>query len=318
MTVESPDRGKHLKDPAISTFLESCRSFRGLSANTVCAYRSDLADFGLFVRDRRADRDTPETVREYCTALFDRGLHPATIKRKIATLKVFFRWLEQNQAIAYEHRRFFGLCIKQPIRLPRALSSHDLSLLLRTAVSEWDPESDKGHDAVIVSLCIALMLATGLRVGEVTALRLSEIDVTSGVAIVRGKGARERRVYVTNQLLRDRLQRYVETRPAAKPIHDRLLVRQSGSPLRTTDVRNGLRRLAVQAGITVRVTPHMLRHSAATKLIESGVDIRIVQRLLGHASISTTQLYTHVTDAFLHREIERADTVGQLLRVKLG
>ena len=139
------------------------------------------------------------------------------------------------------------------------------------------------------------MLTTGVRVGELVAIRVEDVDLSNQSIYVIGKGRRERIVYLPSVWLRDLIAAYLLTREASQVGHEHLLFSSPLSPLSTVWVRSRLATAASAAGIR-RVTPHMLRHSAATQLIESGVDIRFVQRLLGHASLSTTEIYTHITN----------------------
>jgi len=159
---------------------------------------------------------------------------------------------------------------------------------------------------------VRLLVVTGMRVGELCRLRLDDVAPDGSVLRVHGKGARDRVAYVTDASLRQELRRIVETRRRAAAGAGALFLNRNGAPLRPQSVRAKLKRLAKDAGLGRRVTPHMLRHTAATLLIETGVDIRFVQRLLGHSSIATTEIYTHVSDEALRRTLERADVLGAL------
>jgi site-specific recombinase XerD len=129
---------------------------------------------------------------------------------------------------------------------------------------------------------------------------------------VLGKGRRERMVYVSDSWIAELLRHHLATRSALNLPHEQLLSNQRGQPLSTAALRSRLSKASAQAGIKRRITPHMLRHTAATQLVESGVDIRFVQRLLGHASIATTEIYTHVSDQSVHRAIKRANVLGRV------
>jgi integrase/recombinase XerD len=156
-----------------------------------------------------------------------------------------------------------------------------------------------------------LLFTTGIRVSELVNIRIGDVDLEHRVLRVRGKGDRERQVFLTTDEVVSELisykaqQRYVDN---SSPLFQNRI----GNGLSTACVRRGLRKLGSNAGLLRRITPHMLRHSAATSLIEAGVDIRFVQRLLGHQSISTTEIYTHVSDEKLKFVVTAADTIGRL------
>ena len=155
------------------------------------------------------------------------------------------------------------------------------------------------------------MIATGLRIGELVALTVGDIDLDGGSIRVVGKGRRERVVYVPPGQLLSCLDNYLAQRSAAQ--NDPLIANRSDCGLTTAALRDRIGRAARRAGIERRITPHMLRHTCATQLLDAGVDIRIVQRRLGHPSISTTEIYTHVSDFSLRRAICTADVIGSIL-----
>jgi integrase/recombinase XerD len=156
------------------------------------------------------------------------------------------------------------------------------------------------------------MISMGLRIGEVCRLSVEAVSPDGLSLRVHGKGSRDRIAYVSDPILRRDLSDIVKKRRVAAGAGAALFLNRRGSPIRPQSIRSKLRKLAAEAGITRRVTPHMLRHTAATLLIETGVDIRFVQRLLGHSSIATTEIYTHVSDEALRTTLERADVLREL------
>jgi integrase/recombinase XerD len=160
-------------------------------------------------------------------------------------------------------------------------------------------------------LAVALMVSTGVRVHEVVGIRCHDIDLPGRAIRLLGKGGRERQVFLTNDWIADLTSAYIEARSTLGLPHSRLLFNLHHDPLTPPTMRSRLAKAAVAAGLTPRVTPHMLRHTAATQLIEAGVDIRYIQRLLGHASLSTTEIYTHVSDRALRRVVSDADVLGR-------
>jgi site-specific recombinase XerD len=290
---------------AADAFLRYCAEEKHLSGNTISAYRQDLAEFRTFVGGARQIRTvTPADVLDYRKALSERRhLAAATVKRRLACIRSLFAWLVRRDRLVVSPFTKTELRIRLPARLPRCLERRELKRLMRTRATN-------GADS---ALAIALLLATGIRVGELSALRLDDVDAFGGRLRIFGKGSRERTVFVTDAALRRELQAYVARRHGM--VNDRtrrLLMDQHGRPLNAARVRAGIIAAAKTAGLTRRVTPHMLRHTAATMLLESGTDIRFVQRLLGHRSILTTQIYTYVSDRALRAALARANVLGNL------
>jgi site-specific recombinase XerD len=281
-------------------YLATCRDVRRLSLHTVAAYENDLAQFAASLTKER--KMSAASVRACLTRIAeDRSLAPRTIKRRIASVRAFLRAVDPPLAA-----KTFGswrLSIRMPAQLPRAVDRTDLGTLLRNAASP----SDTKHDTT--SLCLSLLAATGLRISELCALRIVSVKPLSGEIIVSGKGSRERVVIVANASVRRSLADHVRTLAMAGPPDAPLFRNSRGRPMTPQCLRLRLHALVRRCRIGGRITPHMLRHTAATLLLEEGVDIRFVQRLLGHASIATTQIYTHVTDIALRAVLERADVM---------
>lgn len=296
---------------ACDDFLRFCAIERQLSENTLQAYACDLVDFqrslprGVLIADIKTD-----ALKGYLEeALAERKLSAATIRRRFACFRAFFRRLSD---LSLMEDPFSGWRLKLPRRkrLPRALSREEISRLLARLRGDVDAAYDS--DAIL-RIAVRLMVSTGVRVGELCKLRVEDISPDGASLRVHGKGSRDRVAYIGDKGFGADLRRLVEVRRAAAGRGAPLFVNRRGQPLRPQSVRMTLRRVATQAGLTRRVTPHMLRHTAATLLIENGVDIRIVQRLLGHSSIATTEIYTHVSDGALRSALERANVLGGLV-----
>lgn len=300
----------------IDDFLDHCRISKRLSSNTLRAYETDLTDFlshmGKEILVTAIDRDR---LRHYARTLFDaKGLKESTVKRRMAALKVMFRWLERDEVIALSPFHRLELSIRLPRRLPRALSVDEMRRLLNAA----ERDLTYGHDELVMHFSIICLFVTGLRVGELAGVGLSEVDSREASILVRGKGNRERRVFLTGQDAIQALNTYLVARETVTTASDRLLVSATGDDVTPQFIRRKLATLGKRARIERRVTPHMLRHTAATQLIEAGVDIRFVQKLLGHASIATTQIYTQVSDSSLRDTMERAGTLARVRGVTGG
>lgn len=283
---------------AAVSFLRYCLDERHLTNHTLDAYRQDLNEFQRHVTpQRRISEIGPDEIVAYHGYLLgQRGLSPATVKRRFACLRRLFTWLVKRQMLSCSPFATIEIQTRLPRRLPRSLSAAELRSLIRGRTRLGGK----------CALAAGLLIVTGMRVGELTALQVGDIDTASGVIKIFGKGSRERIVFVTDPVLRMELCDYIG--PAANVFNERkLLVDRCDRPVRTAQIRQWIRRLGNVAGIKRRLTPHMLRHTAATMLVESGTDIRLVQRLLGHQSILTTQQYTHVSDQALQSALARAD-----------
>lgn len=282
----------------VDQFLKYCTVERRLSECTLQAYFYDLADFRKWLPSRIKFGDIKtDDLRNYLEDMIsERGLSVATVRRRIACLRSFFRYLDEGKVLPDP---FIGWRLKLPRRkrLPRALSHGETSTLLKL-------RSLGRHD---LSIEIGLMIATGIRVGELCKIQTTDVSPDGSTMRIRGKGSRDRVVYVTNRKLRTKVQALIGRRQRLLGAQGTVFVNRYGLPLQPHSFRSKLRSVASCAGLERRVTPHMLRHTAATLLIENGVDIRIVQRLLGHSSIATTEIYTHVSDEALRKTLERAD-----------
>lgn len=290
---------------AIEQYLERCRTIRRLSPNTLRAYEHDLAWFAANIAadSREGKLTTGATCRALSSIASEKRLSASTIRRRVASIRAFLRATASR--VARETFSRWSLTVRKAKYLPRTVSRHDLKVLLTQASSP--NASTRPHDQT-TRLCLLLMTATGLRVSELCGLRRSQVAAETGEIRVLGKGSRERIVIVANPGLRTDLAEHVRVLKGDDP----LFKNSRGRVLTPHCLRLRLQRLVATHGIGKSITPHMLRHTAATLLLEGGVDIRFVQRLLGHASIATTQLYTHVTDVALRQALERADVVNSL------
>jgi site-specific recombinase XerD len=310
---------------AVDEFLRFCAMERRLSGHTLAAYRADLNDFSKWDRAKieggiaggttTAVADiSAARLKDYLEDMVGtRKLAVATVRRRFACLRAFFRRAAARAEIADPFAGWRPLLPRRK-RLPRTLSRSETRFLLAGRAAAVPPRVGGNAPFRII---VRLLVATGMRVGELCRLRLDDVASDGSVLRIHGKGARDRVAYVTDAGLRQELRGIVEDRRRSPANGDTtgaaLFLNRHGAPLRPQSVRAKLKRLASEAGLGRRVTPHMLRHTAATLLIETGVDIRFVQRLLGHSSIATTEIYTHVSDEALRRTLERADVLGGLV-----
>jgi len=283
----------------LEEYLQALEVGRGYSPHTIAAYRQDLEQFAAFLEEEGRPWlpvDRPD-VRRFLARLQERGLSPATIARKIAALRSFYGYLVRRGVLPTHPLRALGTP-KVPGRLPRFLTVEETVALLMAP----DLRTPQGlRDRAILEL----LYGGGLRVGELVALDLGDVDWGRRELHVRGKGGRERLALIGRPALRA-LRAYVRLgRPhlAGKRPTEALFLNRWGERLSDRSVRTLVSEYARQVGLE-DVTPHTLRHTFATHLLEGGADLRIVQELLGHARLTTTQRYTHVTQTHL-REIYR-------------
>lgn len=282
---------------AATAFIRHCQSIRKLSPHTIRAYQLDLTRFSRFLGKRAAVAACDKSViHDYVRHLFDvEALKESSVKRHLATLRSLFRWLEEDGQLDEDPFRGAKIRIRMPKRLPRVIARADLRRLLL----HGDLETFADLTGYVAT---ELLFATGMRVSELAGLRDAAVDVEDGTITIIGKGNRQRRVFVPDEL-KSLIHEYRAARDRARTSAETFLVNSRGEPASPQMIRRLIRVHGERSSVRERVTPHMFRHSVATYLLEEGVDIRYVQRLLGHRSISTTEIYTHVADAALKVKI---------------
>lgn len=284
----------------VAKFVKACKLDRNLSHRTLKAYDCDLRDFVICVGEIPIPILTADDLRDYLSVLEGRVLAPATKRRKLATIKVFFQYLENEGIIdtSPAHRIKGGFRI--PRHVPRTICRDDLIKLLtvaRTRVRETGSTNTvKYFLSVRNRLIVELLLCTGMRIDELVRLRTTDIDLSSGKVIVYGKGSKERVLCVSPKEVLEQLCHYDDVRCEYANDTEALLLNRFGSGLSVHSIGPIFKELCRKAGITKYYTPHSLRHSFATGLIENGADLRSVQDLLGHSSITTTEIYLSVTE----------------------
>jgi integrase/recombinase XerD len=293
-------RGTVKEDEWVDRFLEYLLLERGLSANTLSAYASDLREASrhLAARGRTGWGGVSREDLQTCFDRDDRELSPRSRARKLAAIRSFFKYLAACGLIPENPGSRLRFPSLNP-KLPRVLSASEVeSLLGQPDVREPLGIRDKAM--------FELMYATGLRVSELTGLHLGQVHLEPGYLVVLGKGDKER-LTPMGEYAADALRVYLQwgrPRLVRKAGPSELFLNHRGRPLTRQGFWKIIKQYAVRAGIRQNLTPHMLRHSFATHLLENGADLRTVQALLGHVDISTTQIYTHVARARL-KEIHR-------------
>ena len=276
--------------PAAEAFLEMMAAERGASVNTIAAYARDLEGFAAFTtgRGQGVEAATTDIVRDYLRGLARAGLAPATTARKLSVLRGFFGFL-----LAEGTRRDDPSAtidgVRLARRLPGTLSEDEVERILAAA------RDRDGAEGRRLSALVEILYATGLRVSELVALPLAALSRDRRVLVVRGKGGKERMVPL-GAPARRAIERHLADRDGGgEPSRFLFPGRAGPGHLGRSRFARLLKELAVDAGIDPgRVSPHVLRHAFATHLVDHGADLRSVQQMLGHADISTTQIYTHV------------------------
>ena len=278
----------------IEAFLEMMAVERASSKNTLTAYGKDLADAQAFLKGRGADLSNarPEQIEAYFAALSDRGMSPATAARRRSAVRQFYRFvLGEGWRSDDPSRRVDAPKKGRP--LPKVLSRAEVDAII-AAAGERD-----GAQGLRLACMVELAYASGLRISELTALPLSVLARDPAYLIVKGKGGKER-LAPLNDAARAAVKAYLEVRKGFLPKGDAanpwlFPSRSKAGRLTPRRFAQLLDEAAADAGIDpARVSPHVLRHAFATHLLEGGADLRVVQKLLGHADIATTQIYTHV------------------------
>ncbi|EFS00282.1 tyrosine recombinase XerC [Listeria seeligeri] len=279
-------------------FLDYLHSERNYSENTSTAYENDLIDFRRFLNEQAITEYSQVTfldVRIYLTELKQKSFSRTTVARKISSLRSFYTFLLRENVIT-ENPFTYVSHAKNQLRLPKFFYSEEMEALFQVVYE--DNETLTLRDRVLLEV----LYGTGIRVSECAGILLTDIDKTYQSILIRGKGNKERYVpfgAYAEDAITDYLDSRIELMKHFNKTHDSLLINHYGEPLTTRGIRYCLTKIISKASLTRKIHPHMLRHTFATDLLNNGADMRTVQELLGHASLSSTQIYTHVTKEHL-------------------
>lgn len=280
------------------SYLHFCRTEKGLSLNSLEAYRRDLSRFGAFLETRALSSVTLEILRNYLDHLQAAGLSNRSIARQVTTLRTFFGYLFEENSLESNPAELLP-APRVGSGLPKYLDLHAVD-----ALSKAPPE--QAPTGLRDRAMLDVLYATGLRVSELTKLRVSDLDESAGVLRVIGKGDKQRLVPVGREALQS-VARYVQDqRPHLLKgrVTPYLFVTARGTAMTRQAFWKLLRGHGKKAGIFRSLSPHVLRHTFATHLLEGGADLRSLQTMLGHADIGTTQIYTHVMRSRLRQTVD--------------
>jgi integrase/recombinase XerD len=286
----------------IEAFLEMMSAERGAAPNTLESYRRDLADYGAFLsgRDTGFERAGTPAIRAYLSDLDDRGFAASSAARKLSAIRQFHQFLF-SEGVRHDDPTGTIDGPRKPARLPMVLSEAEVETLIETARAAAEREAASGADEVRarrLHALVEMLYATGLRVSELVGLKAAALRRDARYFTVRGKGGHERVVPLTDKA-REAAARYMAARTGQGKAESQWLFPSFGASghLTRQAFARDLKDLAVSVGIAAaKVSPHVLRHAFASHLLQNGADLRVVQQLLGHADISTTQIYTHVLE----------------------
>lgn len=282
----------------IDQYLFYCQHQKMLNDKTLHAYRIDLAQFEEYVQTDRIDEIDSTLIENYLVYLH-KNYQPKTVKRKIASIKAFFHYLEFRDVL--EQNPFHKVQVKyrEPVILPKIIPLNIIETLLQTvyAQRQYAATEYQRRNALRDAAVLELLFATGMRISEVCSLKPQDMDLDNGVILIHGKGAKERRLQIGNSDVVNILIEYANDYSNEIAEAGYFYANQNGHPFSDQAVRRMISKYASLSGISMHITPHMFRHTFATSLLESDVDIRYIQEMLGHSSITITEIYTHVATA---------------------
>lgn len=284
-------------DSTVSSFLNHLIIERGLSSNTLAAYKRDLAKFGQFLDGADLEKVTPELIVKFQSELKESGLSVTSINRIDSTIRSFFKHALSEYGLPNPTLEMLPSLTKR--RLPKALSYESIISMINAAYREGEPVTLRDQTM------LELLYSSGARVSELIGINVGDLDIVESdegpitTLKLRGKGSKERIVPLGSFATKAINDYVVRVRPglAAKTskTNAALFLNSRGGRITRQSAWNMVLRAAQDAGVTEHVSPHVFRHSYATHLLDGGADIRVVQELLGHASVTTTQIYTLIT-----------------------
>lgn len=275
----------------ISEFLTYCKLSKNLGEKTILSYRSDLSSFFAYLGE-----NPNGNVMDYISHLITTNHKCSTVKRRLASLNQFFKFIYRNDRLSNPMLQY-EFKLKSEKALPRTVPVHSVKKLLSCIEVQKDNSFSafKLFETTRDMALIDLLCSTGIRIGEAAAIRLDDIDMKSRIILIHGKGRKERLIYLSCQQTVDNIKNWISLRKNYVKDHNYLFVNRMLSPISIHAIENIFFKYRDIAKINPNATPHYLRHTFATNLLANGADLRAVQEILGHSSISITERYTEVT-----------------------
>ena len=286
---------------AIKNFIFHCTYEKNLSTKTIKAYKIDLNQFENFKKNSELLIKSIDKfyLKDYLKNLYEKNLKEKTIKRKFATLKAMFTYLEFEEYIIVSPFRKMKLSIKEPQRLPKTIELNEIKKLFRyiyTLKNEFQKIDSYSYKSIIRDIAVLeLLFATGIRVAEVCSIKYTDFSNNLNELTIIGKGDKQRTIHICNKEVKMAIKEYMNNFKTQIQNEEYFFINRFNKKLSEQSVRFMIKKYQELCNIQKHITPHMFRHSFATLLLEEGVDIRYIQQLLGHSSISTTQIYTKVS-----------------------
>lgn len=279
----------------IPEFIQLVQSTKNLSERTITAYKSDLNDFNSFINNHELSN---ESILQYIQELtITRRLKDTTINRKLIVLKMFFEYLHSKNYIESNYFSSHQFKFKKEKRLPKTLAIKETSKLLSCVTEQYinaNSDFEKWKTSRNLAL-IDILISTGIRIAEASNISINDIINSERIILIHGKGRKQRLIYISCPETWNNITLWIKMRKTRTTNTDMLFVNRYGEPISIHGIEYIYNSLKVQSGININSTPHYLRHTFATNLLANGADLRSVQEILGHSSVSTTEIYTEVT-----------------------
>lgn len=280
----------------IKEYLLFCTTRKNLDPKTIKSYSIDLKQYYQFSCSDTYSWLNKKTIERYIEHIHTKH-KPKSIKRKIASLKAFFHYLEIEEILEINPFHKIQLKYKEPFILPKTIPVKTIEQTIKFAYTEYKNQTkqQRKNTALRNVLILELLFATGMRISELCSLTLEQIDINDYIIKIYGKGSKERLIQICNKSIQSLIDEYLKIFNLEIINNKYIFTNRLHNKLSEQSVRNMINKYTKDSGIDIHITPHMFRHSFATLLLEEDVDIRYIQQMLGHSSITTTQIYTHTS-----------------------
>lgn len=282
----------------IDTYLNRCEYQNNLDNKTIKAYKIDLQQFYAFISNRDSYLKKEHIVDFIISLKKDKQYAAKTIRRKVASLKAFYNFLKYEGYIDNNPFQEIRLKYSEPLTLPKTIDMSNLNRLFSYihTLKNNKYKSDYAREIITRDICILeILFGTGIRIGELCKLKHTDININENYIKVFGKRSKERIIPIYNDNIINSINNYAKTNLRQQSSCIFFFINNRNHPLSDQSIRNLIKKYTKDCGITAHITPHMFRHTFATSLLEDNIDIRNIQLILGHKSIITTQIYTHLT-----------------------
>ena len=278
----------------VEEYLNFCTTRKNLDKKTIKSYRTDIRQYQEFAVSNGLVWFEKSPIESYIDILHSK-YKPKSVKRKIASIKAFFHYLEIEDILELNPFHKIQIKYKEPFILPKTIPINHIEAIINYAYGQYKKATSAYGKKVALRniLILELLFATGMRISELCSLKTEQIDFYDYIIKIYGKGSKERLIQICNANVRRLIEKYITVIEPEE--HEYLFINRLHNRLSEQSVRYMISDYAEHAQISQHITPHMFRHSFATLLLEEDVDIRYIQQMLGHSSITTTQIYTHTS-----------------------